>query len=49
MPKGQIIPVPLICTLSFGAPIHLDANETKEAFLTRASNSLLALANGDAQ
>jgi 1-acyl-sn-glycerol-3-phosphate acyltransferase len=49
MPKGQIIPVPLICTLSFGAPIHLDANETKEAFLTRASNSLMALANGDAQ
>jgi 1-acyl-sn-glycerol-3-phosphate acyltransferase len=49
MPKGQIIPVPLICTLSFGAPIRLDANETKEAFLTRASDSLLALANGDAQ
>lgn len=46
MPKGQIIPVPLICTLSFGAPLRLDANETKEAFLARASDSLLALSNG---
>lgn len=43
MPKGQIIPVPLICTLTFGAPIHIDASETKEAFLTRSSESLLAL------
>ena len=43
MPKGQIIPVPLICTLAFGAPITIDANETKEAFLARASASLLAL------
>lgn len=43
MPKGRIIPVPLICTLTFGAPIRLDANETKEQFLSRASDSLLAL------
>jgi len=43
MPKGQIIPVPLICTLTFGAPLHVDANETKDAFLTRSSESLLAL------
>lgn len=49
MPKGQIIPVPLICTLSFGAPLRLDANETKEAFLARASDSLLALSNGVAK
>ena len=43
MPKGQIIPVPLICTLTFGGPLHFDANETKEAFLSRTSDCLLAL------
>jgi 1-acyl-sn-glycerol-3-phosphate acyltransferase len=46
MPKGKIIPVPLICTLTFGAPLHLDDNEPKETFLARASASLLALSNG---
>lgn len=43
MPRGQIIPVPLICTLTFGAPLHLAADEPKEAFLARTSAALLAL------
>jgi 1-acyl-sn-glycerol-3-phosphate acyltransferase len=43
MPKGEIIPVPLICTLTFGAALHLTPDEPKEAFLTRAANALLAL------
>ena len=43
MPKGQVIPIPLICTLTFGAPLRLDANEIKEDFLARASAALLAL------
>jgi 1-acyl-sn-glycerol-3-phosphate acyltransferase len=43
MPKGEIIPVPLICTLTFGEPLHLAPDEPKEAFLTRASAALLAL------
>jgi 1-acyl-sn-glycerol-3-phosphate acyltransferase len=44
MPKGEIIPVPLICTLTFGAPLHLAGNETKDTFLARASTALLSLA-----
>ena len=48
MPKGKVIPVPLICTLTFGAPLRLDANETKEAFLARTSAALLALAPQEA-
>ncbi|MBA3910604.1 MAG: 1-acyl-sn-glycerol-3-phosphate acyltransferase [Rhodobacter sp.] len=44
MPKGEIIPVPLICTLTFGAALHLSPDEAKDAFLTRASSALLALA-----
>ena len=43
MPKGEIIPVPLICTLTFGAPLHLAEDETKDAFLDRATQALLAL------
>lgn len=43
MPKGEIIPVPLICTLTFGAPLHIEPEETKEVFLNRATNALLAL------
>lgn len=43
MPKGEVIPVPLICTLTFGAPLHVAPDETKEAFLARATEALLAL------
>lgn len=48
MPKGKIIPVPLICTLTFGAPLRLEPGESKEAFLARASSNLLALSGGEA-
>jgi len=43
MPKGEIIPVPLLCKVVFGAPQRLD-HEDKDAFLTRTRNALLALA-----
>jgi len=43
MPKGEIIPVPLICTLTFGAALHLSPDETKDAFLARTSAALLAI------
>lgn len=43
MPKGEIIPVPIMCKTVFGAPLHLQQDETREAFLTRARDALLAL------
>lgn len=43
MPKGEVIPVPLICTLTFGSPLHLETGEPKAAFLSRASQALLSL------
>ncbi|MFD1880894.1 lysophospholipid acyltransferase family protein [Paracoccus pacificus] len=46
MPKGKFIPIPLICTVSFGAPMHLSPGEDKAAFLKRAETALLALAAG---
>lgn len=45
MPKGEIIPIPLIVTVTFGAPLRIEAGEAKEAFLARASAALLALAD----
>ncbi len=43
MPKGEVVPLPLICTLTFGAPLHLAPDEEKQPFLDRASAALLAL------
>lgn len=43
MPKGEFVPVPLICTVTFGAPLRVGKDEAKDAFLTRARNALLSL------
>ena len=45
MPKGALLPVPIICTVRFGAPITLATDETKEAFLARARTAVIALAD----
>lgn len=44
MPKGALVPVPLLCTLTFGAPLTLQADETKPEFIDRARSALLELA-----
>ncbi|MPQ66623.1 MULTISPECIES: lysophospholipid acyltransferase family protein [unclassified Pseudomonas] len=44
MPKGRVLPLPLLCTTSFGAPLRLEDDESKEHFLQRSRNALLALA-----
>ena len=44
MPKGTFFPVPLICTIRFGAALRRIANESKEAFLERARKAVVALA-----
>ena len=43
MPSGEVIPLPLICTVTFGAPIHLQKGEEKGAFLDRAAEALVEL------
>jgi 1-acyl-sn-glycerol-3-phosphate acyltransferase len=48
MPKGRALPLPLLCTLSFGAALQPIEGEGKEAFLERARNALLALAPEEA-
>jgi len=44
MPKGSLIPVPLLCTLSFGPPLTPVEGESRDAFLSRARSALLDLA-----
>lgn len=43
MPKGASVPLPIACTVHFGAPIQLAVDETKEDFLARARRSVSAL------
>ncbi|MDK3022308.1 lysophospholipid acyltransferase family protein [Cupriavidus taiwanensis] len=44
MPKGEVVPVPLLCTVTFGQPLRLAADDSKEGFLARCRAGLLALA-----
>lgn len=43
MPKGELVPIPLICTVTFGAPLRIGEAEAKDDFLTRAEAALLGL------
>ncbi|OJF95055.1 lysophospholipid acyltransferase family protein [Pararhizobium antarcticum] len=44
MPKGEIVPIPLICTVTFGEALIIAPDEAREIFLARATDALLALA-----
>jgi 1-acyl-sn-glycerol-3-phosphate acyltransferase len=35
LPKGTVFPAPLLCSATFGEPIHLQPGEDKKAFLAR--------------
>ena len=43
MPKGEVVPVPVLCTVTFGAPLQLLPGEDKREFLTRARSAVVAL------
>ena len=43
MPKGEVVPVPVLCTVTFGAPMRLEPGEDKRAFLERAREAVVAL------
>jgi len=43
MPKGEFIPVPLMCSVSFGPSLKVTEGEAAEPFLARAREALLAL------
>jgi 1-acyl-sn-glycerol-3-phosphate acyltransferase len=43
LPRGAFLPIPLTCTVRFGAPLAAVAGETKEAFLERARSEVVNL------
>ena len=43
MPKGEVVPVPILCTVTFGAPIALRPDEARRSFLDRARSAVIAL------
>jgi 1-acyl-sn-glycerol-3-phosphate acyltransferase len=45
MPKGEVVPVPILCSVTFGAPMQVQEDEDKAAFLARAREAVLALRN----
>lgn len=44
MPKGEVIPIPLICSVTFGEPVFLQSGEEKDAFLQRSFDALNKIA-----
>ena len=43
LPKGALLPVPVVCTVRFGAPLAPQPGEAKESFLARARDAVIAL------
>jgi 1-acyl-sn-glycerol-3-phosphate acyltransferase len=45
LPKGEVLPVPVLSRVHFGERITLREDESKAAFLTRAREAVVALRN----
>ena len=43
LPKGEILPLPLLSSISLGAPIYFQAGEHKAEFLNRLRDAVVAL------
>ena len=43
LPRGQVLPVPLLSCITFGPPMWLMANEPKAQFLERARDAVRQL------
>jgi len=48
MPKGEVVPAPILCTVTFGAALQLQPGEDKRIFLERAREAVLAQRPGAA-
>lgn len=46
LPKGHLLPVPMLSRITFGAPLHLQPAEEKDAFLERARQAVRELKEG---
>lgn len=43
LPRGEVLPVPLLSCITFGPPVWLEAGESKAEFLERARNAVRRL------
>ena len=43
MPKGEVVPVPILCSVTFGVPLSLGHDEDRGRFLARARQAVLDL------
>lgn len=43
LPKGALLPLPVSCMATFGAPLEIDLEESKEDFLERARQAVIDL------
>ena len=43
MPKGEVVPVPILCSVTFGAPVALGDGEDRGSFLLRARQAVVDL------
>jgi 1-acyl-sn-glycerol-3-phosphate acyltransferase len=43
IPKGEVIPVPMLCSVTFGAPMQLGPAEARTDFLARARHAVIGL------
>ena len=43
LPKGEILPVPVMSSITFGPPLHIEEDEPKEEFLRRVRAGLCRL------
>jgi len=43
MPKGEVVPVPILCSVTFGVPIRVEPGEERRPFLDRARDAVIAL------
>jgi len=43
MPKGQVVPVPVLCSVTFGVPMRVQDGESCRDFLQRARAQVVAL------
>ena len=43
MPKGEVVPVPILCSVTFGTPVRVEPGEDRKDFLERARRAVIAL------
>jgi 1-acyl-sn-glycerol-3-phosphate acyltransferase len=49
LPRGEVLPVPLLTRITFGPPLWLEQGESKMHFLERARTALVRLKNSESE